>query len=154
MQTRGREIGLRDVLIFSLFFLRKNICLTTNDCGVYAMTKEELTNGLNEALESMTDEDYDSALIDAYLAALDRKLDTSSVQRAIAPKTSTPAACATTIPPIRQITIRAATSPTRQTDCALRLGLTAASFLAGKVWSSLFLKLAKEVSVFYAGITT
>ena len=38
-----------------------------------AMTKEELTNGLNEALESMTDEDYDSALIDAYLAALDRK---------------------------------------------------------------------------------
>lgn len=38
-----------------------------------AMTEEELTDGLNEALESMTDEDYDSALIDAYLAALDRK---------------------------------------------------------------------------------
>jgi len=38
-----------------------------------AMTEEELTDGLNEALESMTDENYDSALIDAYLAALDRK---------------------------------------------------------------------------------
>ena len=38
-----------------------------------AMTEEELTDGLNEALESMTDESYDSALIDAYLAALDRK---------------------------------------------------------------------------------
>lgn len=37
------------------------------------MTEEELTDGLNEALESMTDENYDSALIDAYLAALDRK---------------------------------------------------------------------------------
>ena len=38
-----------------------------------AMTEEELTDGLNEAMESMTDESYDSALIDAYLAALDRK---------------------------------------------------------------------------------
>ncbi len=37
------------------------------------MTEEELTAGLNEALESMTEENYDSALIDAYLAALDRK---------------------------------------------------------------------------------
>jgi len=37
------------------------------------MTEEELTEGLNEALESMTEENYDSALIDAYLAALDRK---------------------------------------------------------------------------------
>lgn len=38
-----------------------------------AMTEEELTDGLNEALESMTEENYDPALIDAYLAALDRK---------------------------------------------------------------------------------
>lgn len=38
-----------------------------------AMTEEELTDGLNEALETMTEENYDSALIDAYLAALDRK---------------------------------------------------------------------------------
>ena len=38
-----------------------------------AMTEEELTDGLNEALDTMTDENYDSALIDAYLAALDRK---------------------------------------------------------------------------------
>ena len=38
-----------------------------------AMTEEELTDGLNEALESMTEETYDPALIDAYLAALDRK---------------------------------------------------------------------------------
>lgn len=38
-----------------------------------AMTVEELTDGLNEALESMTEETYDPALIDAYLAALDRK---------------------------------------------------------------------------------
>lgn len=38
-----------------------------------AMTKEELTDGLCEAMENMTEEDYDSALIDAYLAALDRK---------------------------------------------------------------------------------
>lgn len=38
-----------------------------------AMTTKELTDGLNEALESMTDENYDPALIDAYLAALDRK---------------------------------------------------------------------------------
>lgn len=37
------------------------------------MTEEELTDGLNEVLESMTEENYDSALIDAYLAALDRK---------------------------------------------------------------------------------
>ena len=33
-----------------------------------AMTEEELTDGLNEALESMTEETYDPALIDAYLA--------------------------------------------------------------------------------------
>lgn len=38
-----------------------------------AMTEEELTDSLNEVLESMTDEDYDPALIDAYLATLDRK---------------------------------------------------------------------------------
>lgn len=38
-----------------------------------AMTEEELTDGLNEALESVTEENYDSALIDAYLAALDQK---------------------------------------------------------------------------------
>lgn len=38
-----------------------------------AMTEEELTDGLNEALESMTEETYDPALIDVYLAALDRK---------------------------------------------------------------------------------
>ena len=38
-----------------------------------AMTEEELTDGLNEALDTMTEENYDSALIDAYLAALDRK---------------------------------------------------------------------------------
>ena len=38
-----------------------------------AMTEEELTDGLKEALESMTEETYDPALIDAYLAALDRK---------------------------------------------------------------------------------
>lgn len=38
-----------------------------------AMTEEELTDGLNEALESMTEENYDPTLIDAYLAALDRK---------------------------------------------------------------------------------
>lgn len=38
-----------------------------------AMTKEELTVGLREAMENMTEENYDSTLIDAYLAALDRK---------------------------------------------------------------------------------
>lgn len=38
-----------------------------------AMTIEELTDGLNEVLESVTEENYDPALIDAYLAALDRK---------------------------------------------------------------------------------
>lgn len=38
-----------------------------------AMTTEELTDGLNDALENTTDENYDPALIDAYLAALDRK---------------------------------------------------------------------------------
>lgn len=38
-----------------------------------AMTKEELTDGLCEAMENMTEENYDSTLIDAYLAALDRK---------------------------------------------------------------------------------
>jgi len=38
-----------------------------------AMTVEELTDGLSEALESITAENYDSTLIDAYLAALDRK---------------------------------------------------------------------------------
>lgn len=37
------------------------------------LTEEELTDALNEALESMTNENYDSALVDAYLAALDRK---------------------------------------------------------------------------------
>ena len=35
------------------------------------LTEEELTDALNEALESMTNENYDSALVDAYLAALD-----------------------------------------------------------------------------------
>lgn len=38
-----------------------------------AMTIEELTDGLNEVLESVTEENYDPTLIDAYLAALDRK---------------------------------------------------------------------------------
>jgi len=38
-----------------------------------AMTEEELTDGLNEVLESITAENYDPALIDAYLAALDQK---------------------------------------------------------------------------------
>jgi len=38
-----------------------------------AMTVDELTDGLTEALESITAENYDPALIDAYLAALDRK---------------------------------------------------------------------------------
>lgn len=37
------------------------------------LTEEELTDALNAALESMTNENYDSALIDAYLAALDWK---------------------------------------------------------------------------------
>mgnify|MGYP006922544351 CR=1 FL=1 len=39
------------------------------------LTEEELTDALNEALESMTNENYDSALVDAYLAALDHKAD-------------------------------------------------------------------------------
>lgn len=38
-----------------------------------AMTVEELMDGMNEVLENMTDENYDPALIDAYLAALNRK---------------------------------------------------------------------------------
>lgn len=38
-----------------------------------AMTLEELTDGLNAALENITDENYDPTLIDAYLAVLDRK---------------------------------------------------------------------------------
>ena len=38
-----------------------------------AMSVEELTDGLNVILENMTEENYDSSLIDAYLAALDRK---------------------------------------------------------------------------------
>ena len=38
-----------------------------------AMSVEELTDALNDALENMTEENYDSALIDAYLDALDRK---------------------------------------------------------------------------------
>lgn len=38
-----------------------------------AMTIEELTDGLNEVLENVTEENYDPTLIDAYLAALDRK---------------------------------------------------------------------------------
>ena len=110
-----------------------------------AMTEEELTDGLNEALESMTEENYDPALIDAYLAALDRKapmpevpdtakLNTSSVHRAIAPKTSTPEACAATMPPIRQIAVRTAINPMRQTECTLRLGLAALSS-AGMIFS-------------------
>ena len=38
-----------------------------------AMSVDELTNALNDVLENMTEENYDPALIDAYLAALDRK---------------------------------------------------------------------------------
>ena len=38
-----------------------------------AMSVEELTDALNDALENMTEENYDPAWIDAYLAALDRK---------------------------------------------------------------------------------
>ncbi|MDE6901335.1 MAG: DUF4367 domain-containing protein [Lachnospiraceae bacterium] len=38
-----------------------------------AMSVEELTDALNDLLENMTERNYDSALIDAYLAALDRK---------------------------------------------------------------------------------
>lgn len=38
-----------------------------------AMSVEELTDVLNDLLENMTERNYDSALIDAYLAALDRK---------------------------------------------------------------------------------
>ena len=38
-----------------------------------AMSVDELTDALNDVLENMTEENYDPALIDAYLAALDRK---------------------------------------------------------------------------------
>lgn len=38
-----------------------------------AMSVDELTDGLDDVLENMTVDDYDPALIDAYLAALDRK---------------------------------------------------------------------------------
>lgn len=87
-----------------------------------AMTKEELTNGLNEALESMTDEDYDSALIDAYLAALDRKAPVPEI-----PDTDTSFAnfknrLLQTFPAKND----AAVSPRRKAQSVWRVGLVAA----------------------------
>ena len=87
-----------------------------------AMTKEELTNGLNEALESMTDEDYDSALIDAYLAALDRKAPMPEI-----PDTDTSFAnfknrLLQTFPAKND----AAVSPRRKAQSVWRVGLVAA----------------------------
>lgn len=87
-----------------------------------AMTEEELTDGLNEALEGMTDEDYDSTLIDAYLAVLDRKAPMPEV-----PDTETSFAnfqnrLLQTFPAKND----AAVSPRRKARSVWRIGLVAA----------------------------
>lgn len=85
-----------------------------------AMTEEELTDGLNEALESMTEETYDPALIDAYLAALDRKAPMPEVPDTEAAFANFKTKLLQTFP-----TEDKADSPSRKTNSVWRIGLIA-----------------------------
>lgn len=85
-----------------------------------AMTEEELTDGLNEALESMTEETYDPALIDAYLAALDRKAPMPEVPDTEAAFANFKSRLRHTFP-----AEDSATSPSRKVHSVWRIGLIA-----------------------------
>ncbi|MCI9213855.1 MAG: DUF4367 domain-containing protein [Oscillospiraceae bacterium] len=85
-----------------------------------AMTEEELTDGLNEALESMTEENYDPALIDAYLAALDRKAPMPEVPDSEAAFANFKTKLLQTFPAEDK-----ADSPSRKTNSVWRIGLIA-----------------------------
>lgn len=85
-----------------------------------AMTEEELTDGLNEALESMTEENYDPALIDAYLAALDRKAPMPEVPDSEAAFANFKTKLLQSFPAEDK-----ADSPSRKTNSVWRIGLIA-----------------------------
>lgn len=85
-----------------------------------AMTEEELTDGLNEALESMTEENYDPALIDAYLAALDRKAPMPEVPDSEAAFANFKTKLLQTFPAEDK-----ADSPSRKANSVWRIGLIA-----------------------------
>ena len=85
-----------------------------------AMTEEELTDGLNEALESMTEENYDPALIDAYLAALDRKAPMPEVPDSEAAFANFKTKLLQTFPAEDKTD-----SPSRKTNSVWRIGLIA-----------------------------
>lgn len=85
-----------------------------------AMTEEELTDGLNEALESMTEENYDPTLIDAYLAALDRKAPMPEVPDSEAAFANFKTKLLQTFPAEDK-----ADSPSRKTNSVWRIGLIA-----------------------------
>lgn len=85
-----------------------------------AMTEEELTDGLNEALESMTEETYDPALIDAYLAALDRKAPMPEVPDSEAAFANFKTKLLQTFPAEDKTD-----SPSRKTNSVWRIGLIA-----------------------------
>lgn len=52
---------------------REPVCLDVSPEKLEAMSPSELAEAMELALDTMTDETYDSAVIDAYLDALDRK---------------------------------------------------------------------------------
>lgn len=91
-----------------------------------AMSAVELAEALERALDAMTEEDYDEAVIDAYLDALDRKAPMPEIPNAVAAYADFQQRIRDLQPNAVPLTAHASAKPSGRSHHILRAGLIAA----------------------------